>query len=225
MPLTPAGDPVPRHGFRGEQARPRFPRTLTIAISRQVGARGATLAKLIGQKLGWQVIDHDLVQFMARQGCAGDEISPAAREWAENRVAELKSRGALDKEFNDVARVVLALGANGEVIIVGCGAGHILPARTTLHVRFISPRAERVAYFSQWQRMTPQEAEHEVDSRDAKRSQFLLEQLNADASDPVNYDLIINSSRLSEEQCAEIVARAAKAKLLAEGADDNDFES
>ncbi|MFL5327453.1 MAG: AAA family ATPase [Gemmataceae bacterium] len=217
MPLLPAGDPVPRHGFRGDVAGPRFPRTLTIAVSRQAGARGSTIARQVGQKLGWQVVDQDLVEYMVRQGSAGDHIQAAAREWVETRIAELRASGMLGQELDEAARVILALGATGEVIIVGRGAGLILPAATTLHVRFVAPRADRVAYFAQWLRLTPEEAEAQIDLRDARRTQYLLEQLNADANDPTNYDLVLNSSRLGEEQCAEIVARAAKAKSVERG--------
>ena len=62
-------DPTPRHGDRGDRpaAGPRFPQTLTIAVSRQSGSRGASIAKRVGRKLGWQVVDQELMEFMAQQ--------------------------------------------------------------------------------------------------------------------------------------------------------------
>ena len=78
MPVSPIGDPVPRHGFRGEAKFPRFPRTMTIAVSRQAGARGGTIARHVGQRLGWQVIDQDLIEYIVREGSAEREL-PAPR--------------------------------------------------------------------------------------------------------------------------------------------------
>lgn len=223
MQASPIGDPVPRHGFRGDAKRPRFPQTLTIAVSRQAGARGGTVARHIGQRLGWQVIDQDLAEYMVRQGSPERGLTPAARDWIDARIADLQARGTLGREYFDVARVILALGATGEVIIVGRGAGHILPPEATLHVRFIAPRVDRVAYFTQWLRLTPAEAEAQVNMRDERRTQFLLEHLSIDPMDPVSYDLILNTSRLGEEQCAELVARAARGKWVDAGPDDSSF--
>ena len=129
----------------------------------------------------------------------------------------------LGKDCTEFARVILALGATGEVIIVGRGAGHILPRETTLHVRFIAPRADRVTYLTHWLRLTPPEAEAQINLRDERRTQFLLEQLNSDPTDTINYDMVLNTSRLTEEQCAELVAQAARAKLMDVGPDDSEF--
>jgi hypothetical protein len=35
------------------------------------------------------------------------------------------------------------------------------------------------------------------------------------AHDPIPFDLILNSGRLGEEACADLIAQAARAKLLA----------
>src|SRR3954467_8845233 len=120
MPVSPKSksDMVPRHGYRGNTAGPRFPRTLTIAVSRQAGARGGTIARQVGQRLGWQVIDHDLVEYMIRQGGTPAGNPQGTCAWIESQLAELKSRSALGPNMDDVARVILGLGATGEVIIV-----------------------------------------------------------------------------------------------------------
>lgn len=224
MPLSPTFDPVPHHGDRGQQTAraPKFPRTLTVAISRQAGARGNTIAGRVGRKLGWQVVDQEMLEHIARQGGAVDELSAAAREWAEERLVMLRRNGTLsnDGDAIEMARVILTLGALGEVILVGRGAGHILPHASTLHVRVVAPRADRVAYLSQWQRLTPHEAEQQVDIRDRHRTQYLLDHLNADPSDPINYDLTVNSSLLGEALTAEVIVQAAKAKLLGAEPDD-----
>lgn len=227
MTMTRTTEAVPHHGDRGTTAEksPRFPRTLTIAASRQTGSRGGSIAQRVGRKLGWQVVDQDLLEFMAQQGSAGDDLTTAARDWADRRLNDLRQTVMLGADENEVqlARVILTLGAIGEVVLVGRGAGHLLPEQSTLHVRIVAPRAERIAYFCQWQRLSPAESEREVDLRDARRSQYMLDQFNVDANDPVHYDLVLNSGTMGEEMCAALIADAAKTKLL--GDDSGEFNS
>ncbi len=218
---------IPHHGDRGATVAksPRFPRTLTIAVSRQTGSRGGSIAQRVGRKLGWQVVDQDLLEFMAQQGSPGDDMTAAAREWADRRLVELRQTAMLGADQNEVqlARMILTLGAMGEVVLVGRGAGHLLPASSTLHVRIVAPRTERVAYFTQWQRLTPHDSEREVELRDAQRSQYMLDQFNVDANDPVNYDLVLNSGTMGEDLCAEVIVSAAKTKML--GDDSGEFNA
>jgi cytidylate kinase len=212
------GDPVPHHGDRGEAGRaaPRFPRTFTIAVSRQAGARGASIAGRVGRKLGWQVVDQEVLEYVAQQDPAEEAPSEAARAWADARISELRESGVLggDGPTLAIARAVLALAAEGDVIVIGRGAGHILPRASTLHVRIVAPRADRVAYMGQHLRLTPAESEREVDQRDERRREYLLDHLNADSADPTHYDLTLNSSRLGEELCAELIAQAARGRML-----------
>jgi cytidylate kinase len=224
MPLstTRTLDPVPRHGDRGESApaAARFPRTLTVAVSRQSGARGGSVAARVGRKLGWQVVDQELLEYIANQEAGADAGVPEqAKAWAEARIHELREQGRLsgDPQVMAMARVILALGAVGEVIVVGRGAGHVLPPASTLHVRLVAPRADRVAYLGQLLRFTPEEAEREVDARDGRRKQFLLDHLSVDPNDPAGYHLVLNSALLGEEVCAELIVQAARLKLM--GAD------
>jgi cytidylate kinase len=113
-----------------------------------------------------------------------------------------------------MARVALTLGAMGEVVLLGRGAGHVLPAASTLHVRIVAPRVDRIAYMSQLLRLTPQEAEKQVDLRDDRRNQYLLDHFSVEASDPIHYDLVLNSSLLGEVLCADLITQVVRAKLM-----------
>src|SRR5580765_7952781 len=115
-----ASEMTPHHGDRGDLvvAAPRFPRTLTIAISRQTGSRGGSIAKRAGRKLGWQVVDQDLLEYMTQQGSTSDDLTVAASEWADGQLAGLRRSAMLDADEHEVqmARTILTLGAIGEVI-------------------------------------------------------------------------------------------------------------
>jgi cytidylate kinase len=114
-----------------------------------------------------------------------------------------------------LARMVLSLGVQGEVILLGRGAGCILPAASTLHVRLVAPLADRVAYMSQWLRLTEDEAADQVRQRDLRRSEFVSSYFQRNPADIQQYDMALNSSLLGEEACADLIVQAAHAKLTA----------
>jgi cytidylate kinase len=225
--MLPGEESSPRHGFRGDRARQgsrlEAPLGLSIALSREAGARGGTIGRLAGKRLGWQVYDQELLEFMAQDGVARqgllDSLTPACLTWVEGRLAELRRRHgfAEDNSILGLARLVLALAAQGEVVLIGRGTGCILPRQSTLNVRVVAPLAERVAYFGQWQRLPAAEAAEKVRARDARRAEFLKQHFNRSADDVHQYDLILNTGLLGEEACADLVAAAARLRWGQEG--------
>ncbi len=212
----------PQHGYRGERppsgSAGGVPAALTVAISREAGARGSTIGHRAAQKLGWQIYNQELLEYIAQEGAFRqnfvDNLSPEAAQWAEQRLQNLLREQSLSQHpsIMDLARIILALGAQGEVVIVGRGAGCILPPLSTLNVRIAAPLPDRIAYMSQWLRLTEKEAAEEVRRRDARRAEFIPTHFHRQPGDIYQYDLVLNSSLLGEDLAAELIARAASAK-------------
>jgi cytidylate kinase len=219
---TPAEDRPPRHGFQGDRgAAPpvrAVPAGLTIAVSRESGARGGTIGRRVARKLGWQVYDQELLEYMAqetavRQGVL-EGLPGAAGAWVEASMDRLLREQNLSQHplVGNLARVVLALGAQGGIVLIGRGAGCILPRETTLNVRVVAPLPERIAYMSQWTRLTQEEAAERVRSRDEMRNEFVSTHFHRHPADVHQYDLVLNTSLLGEDVCAELIAQAARAR-------------
>jgi cytidylate kinase len=226
-----AGQETPRHGFRGDsiEAPPTVPWGLSLAISREAGARGASIAKRAGAKLGWQVYSQDLLEYIAQEGTFRqdvlDHLPLPASLWVDDQLNRLLKEENLsrDPSIVELARMVLSLGAQGEVVLLGRGAGCILPPLSTLHVRLVAPVADRVAYMSQWMRLTEEEAAEQVTKRDSQRAEFIATHFHRRPSDPYQYDMTLNTSLLGEERCADLIVHAARAKAasLAAGRDQS----
>ncbi len=221
-----AGGEAPRHGYQGDRGAaappPALPRGFCVALSREAGARGGAIGRRVGQKLGWQVFDQELLEYMAqdavvRQGVL-DNLSPAVAAWVQERMQALLREQNISQHhaIQNLARVVLALGAQGEAVLIGRGAGFILPRATTLHVRLVAPLPERVAYMSQWLRLSAAEAAEMVQVRDERRGEFLRAHFHRDGGDVCPYDMMLNTSLLGEDVCAELIALAARARALRE---------
>src|SRR3954453_17538964 len=116
----------PHHGFRGHpegDEPPGVPRSLTIAISREAGSRGASIAKRVGDKLGWQVYTQELLEYIAQEGTfrqdLANQLDGPAREWVEEQFEKLLREQNLSRNPSilDMARIILALGTQGDVIL------------------------------------------------------------------------------------------------------------
>jgi cytidylate kinase len=217
--MRPGEEAPPRHGFQGNRGaapvRRTMPLGLSIAVSREAGARGGTIARRVAQKLGWQVYDQDLLEYMAqdpvvRQGVL-DGLPPAGTEWVQKWLNALRREADLasDPAIENLARVVLALAVQGEVVLIGRGSGCILPRPSTLNVRVVAPLENRIAYMGQWLRLSLVEAEEKVRSRDERRAEFLRTHFNRLPGELYQYDMVLNSAMLGEEGCADLIAQAA----------------
>ena len=60
--------------------------------------------------------------------------------------------------------------------------------------------------------MAPDEAALEVAARDRVRSALQIALVGSDPDDLAQYDLIVNSGRLCEAECADLIAQAVRAK-------------
>ncbi len=221
---TPQGDPglqTPRHGFQGNRLpRPvaAVPAGVSVAVSREAGARGGSISRRVGRKLGWQVFDQEVLEYLAQEGRVRQDLlsgpEGAAAPWVEEQLGHLRreeEQGGPAGVYN-LARVVLSLAAQGQAVFIGRGAGCLLPAATTLKVRVLAPLDDRIAYLGQWLRLTREEAAERVRLRDRRRVEFLRTHFHTYPNDVYQYDLVLNSSLLGEETCAELIVQAAQAK-------------
>jgi cytidylate kinase len=219
-PPDPSMTPPPLHGFRGDpSALIVKPRGFTVAITREAGARGGSIARRVARQLGWQLFNQDLLDYLNRDATARAELiadlPPGATAWADAELARLSEqyRLAPGSDTTEVMRLMLSVAARGEAVLVGRGAGFVLPAETTVHVRVVAPLDDRIAFMGQLHRLTKDEAAEEVRIRDGRRTAFLSHLFPQDVLDPYRYDLIVNSSRLGEEECANVIADVVRAKL------------
>jgi len=211
---------APRHGDQGE-TRPvgQFvPAAITIAISRETGARGGSIGKRLSKKLGWSFYDQELLNYLSQGNRLEDEIITGlpldAREWVGEHLAQLKQENRLSKDTHeqDIAQLILAIAAKGKAVIVGRGAGALLPANCVLHVRILAPLEDRAAWIRQIHRLTKEQAFEFITKQDKQRAGMLDAHFKKSARDTDVYDLMVNSSRLGELGCASVIMEAARQK-------------
>src|SRR5205807_8686797 len=100
-------------------------------------------------------------------------------------------------------------------IVVGRGAGFILPRAETLSVRIIAPlkaRAQRLAERMGVSARTARRAARDLDRRSLRFARVMY---HVDAADPHHYDLVLDSHSLGLTISTEVIVRAVEAGLPA----------
>ncbi len=185
-----------------------------ISISREAGVGGSHIAQLVGEKLGWEVIDKQIVDFIAEKYDVSKMIVENLDEKNSALVGEFFSSLILDRDFSQPAylhqlnRLVLLAAIHGNVVIVGRGAGFILPREKGLSVRLIASEKVRIDKFAKRKDISVQEAKKQVHRIDTQRKEFIKKNYAADCSNPLQFDLMINTTDQTDEQTATIIANA-----------------
>jgi cytidylate kinase len=213
-PLT-QGGAMPLPPPRGEAATERpAGLALSIAFSREAGSGGITVAREVGRRLNWPVYDQELLGNLARELNVDVSLVEEIDERPGNWLAEtLKAFAAVANVtevtyFRRLVRMLRALGARGECVIVGRGSTYVLDPETTLRVRIVASREDRIAFMVKEHGMTPAAAATFVDTKDRERVRFIKDHFHKDVADPMNYDLVMNRTRFTLDETAELVIEA-----------------
>jgi cytidylate kinase len=195
------------------------PRFRIVCISREAGAGGGTIGRLVGTRLGWKLYDHEILEVIAQrmevtadQVLALDELSPGlVQDW----LLPLREEHYAPQEayLDHLAKLITAIGQAGCSVIVGRGANFLLPRDEILAVRIIAPlkvRAQRLAEKMGVSVRTARRAARDLDNR---RLRFARTMYHVDAADPHHYDMVVDSASLGIEIAAEVIVRAVEAGM------------
>ncbi|HVO35901.1 MAG TPA: cytidylate kinase-like family protein [Gemmatimonadales bacterium] len=208
-----------------------------ITITRQYGAGGSLVARLLAERLGWTVIDNEFVGEVAqRAGLPPEEIA-AREERAPSLLERLAAALALsapemfapaaaaesgeaDEErlIRITERVIEEAAAHGRVVLVGRGAASYLGTADegahALHVYVVAPRAVRVKTVMGRLSVDEAEAARTVHEVDAARERYLERYYRRRRDDAASYHLVVNTAWLGYEGAADTVVELARRRGL-----------
>lgn len=206
-------------GYWDEQHRERETAAgLTVALAREEGTPADEVAAEVARHLGWRVYDHELPEQLAREMgmplSVLDRIDERGQSWLVECLEGLSSRPHVSEwdYLRRLVRLVLKLGEVGNCVIVGHGASQILPPLSTLRVELVGAREDRVAALMRRLRLSRHQAERRADQLGRERTRFIWGHFHADPTAVDGYDLIVNSSRWSVPECADLIVQALHRK-------------
>jgi cytidylate kinase len=195
-----------------------FPRQtpFTIAVGRQMGARGTSVGRAVGRLLDWAVYDQELLEQVAREMNVSSDrmasVDEKTMSWIQECFGALTSAPSVSEDsfVHHLLETVFTLGAKGECVIVGRGAAHILPAATTLRVGLVASLEDRIEVLHQQLGVTREQAARQIEEIERERVRFIRDHFLKDPLDPNNYDMVLNSSRYTVDECAGLIVQGLR---------------
>ena len=204
-----------------------------ITIAREFGAGGASVARMVADRLGLEIVDQSLIADLARRlGEPEDRIRaedehPASRLLGGRLDLLAPLAGGLgmaweppypDPRFDPrhavvslTEEVIREAARRGNAVIVGRGGAFVLADRpATLHV-FLRA-AEPIRLEAAMERFALDEgaARKRLHETDANREAYMRQLYGRGWRDPSHYHLVIDTGTLGYEAAADLVVVAAR---------------
>ncbi|NLO91811.1 MAG: cytidylate kinase-like family protein [Elusimicrobia bacterium] len=189
-----------------------------ITISRQPGCNTVDIAKKLSEKLGFDVFDKNLLDMVAENTQLGTSVMASLDE-REVSIAEELVKSLVDnryysayKFFHHLLMAIAAIAQHGHSVIVGRGAGFILPPAQNLRVSIIAPLDARVDNVVRKYGVSREDARRRVIQRESDRQAYIRKHFNADMLDPMRYDLTINLAAQGVDAAVDTIISAWRAR-------------
>ena len=178
-----------------------------VAISPTLGSLGDEIGREVARARGYEFADREIIEkASARFGEGVMELAHATEE-----------KPTLWERFVDTSRrymtyveaIVFEMAARDNVVLAGRGAAFLLgTTRHVLRVRITAPERVRATRMVEQHGLIPEAAEglvHQSDNEFGARVRYLY---HVDWNDPLLYDLVINTDRLTVPEGAALIDRA-----------------
>ncbi len=184
-----------------------------ITVSRQTGSLGYEITQHLAQRLGLEVITHDLaLNKWLPEVASSHELGMLAE--SPRFYLNLSSIG--ESFANYIKKRLQEIVEKQSVIILGLGAQVIFAGHPdALHVRIIASDTVRLERVLKSHRLEKQDAGRFLDLSDRKHRRFINTIYEKDWSDPGLYDLTLNTDNLGIDEAVAVLAYLAEVKKAA----------
>lgn len=185
-----------------------------ITISSEPGSGGRVIAREISEQLKIDLFDRDIIKGIAESARISDTVIETMEKVRLSGVKDFISSLVNDRYLwpgvylDHLMKVIAAIASHGNAVIVGRGANFIIPPQDRLSVRVIAPLGKRADNVAKTFGVTREEAKRRVINRENRRSGFIRQSFNANVANPQNYDLVLNTDKMSIESAVDAIVGA-----------------
>ncbi|MCF6179613.1 MAG: cytidylate kinase family protein [Geopsychrobacter sp.] len=184
-----------------------------ITISREMGSGGIPIVQQAAQELGYSLIDGEAIEDIAPQYGLTREVLSQIDEKPPAFIEHLDRQ--IELGMHRIQLIVLEQALKGDVLIYGRGGQDLLKGiDNVFRVRVIAPFDLRVERWAEREWIDPELAYSLVRKSDQQRAGFIKYYHDRDWDDPIHYDLIINTAKLSEETAIRQIITGVKDENL-----------
>ncbi|HEY3934605.1 MAG TPA: cytidylate kinase-like family protein [Gemmatimonadales bacterium] len=196
---------------------------MLLTISREFGAGGSAVAETVARRLGWRLVDNQLVEEIARRaGMTPEEaqsrvergptfIERVARAMAAATPEALTPGNVQPPELEEariklITEQVVSDSANEHAVLVGRAAGAVIARRAdALHIKLVGTLEYRRQVIADRLGISLEQAERQVRDVDAHRTEYHRRWYQRDWRNPQNYHLVINTGWVGLDRASDLI--------------------
>jgi len=194
------------------------PQIPVITVAMEPGSGGSIIAQRIAERLKFDYFHRDIVEKIAKTAKIRSKVVNSLEKerltGVKDFISSLVEEHYIhpDTYLRHLLPVISTIAKHGRAVIVGRGANFILPAEDIFSVRVIAPLKKRIREVALTHGAPVEEVKRRVIQRESRRKAFVRHSFNADISNPIHYDLTINTGKMSIESAVEAVIGAVRAR-------------
>ena len=194
-----------------------------ITISRQFGAGGITLGKMIAEKFGYTFADTEIIKMVAEMANVSTSFVETVEKEAGGKFSKFISktvskplvdrilkdeRGYIDEKIylDYLVLIIAQMGDDGDVVILGRGSQYILNDHPdAYHILLIDTFENRVRLMQKHYDLSQARATQVVKREDKRRFNLYKKLGKTDYDNPGLYHLVLNMNRIHLDEAFTLV--------------------
>ena len=201
-----------------------------LTISRQFGAGGITLGKMVSEKLGYHFYDDEIIQLVAKKAKVSKHWVESMEKEAGGKFQRLISglvskslverilddqRGYIDEDiYVDLLHTVIRkIADEGEAVIIGRGSQYILrDHKDASHVLLVADKEYRIKFIEDRYNLSTDKATRVVSTEEKKRTVLYRKFGKEDYDQPVHYHMVLNMNKTDLHTAVKLMCRLVTSK-------------
>ena len=194
-----------------------------ITISRQFGAGGLTLGKMVAKKFGYTFADTEIIKMVAKMANVSTNFVETIEKEAGGKFSKFISktvskplvgrilrdeRGYIDEEIylDYLVLIIAQMGDDGNAVILGRGSQYILNDHPdAYHILLIDRFENRVRFMQKNYDLSQARATQVVKNEDKRRMNLYRKLSKSDYDNPILYHLVLNMGRVTHDKALELI--------------------
>jgi cytidylate kinase len=195
-----------------------------ITISRQFGAGGKTLGKMIADKFGYTFADSEIIKMVAEMANVSTHFVETVEKEAGGKFSKFISRtvskplvervlkderGYIDEEIylDYLVLIIAQMADDDDVVILGRGSQYILSDHPdAYHILLIDEFKNRVKFMRSHYDLSESRAASVVKGEDKRRRNLYQKLGKSDYDNPFLYHLVLNMNRVNLDKALQLVS-------------------
>jgi cytidylate kinase len=197
--------------WRLRENRPQYRPKPVLAITREPGSGGESIAERLSAELGLDLYSWELVELIAKDAHVATKLVSTLDEHERSELdewlAEFQGDGHLSYQAyaESLKRVLFTIAAHGSSVIVGRGSNFFLPPEKKIGLCFVAPLALRIKNTMKELRLSEKAARKHISKVEAEHRRLVKKYGHADIREPTHYHLIVNTALVKPETIVQIV--------------------